>query len=137
MTESSRLSFRKLVLLDALTCFVMGVALLTLGRFVADVTRLPIELVFWAGASLMPIAIFMAATGWLNRAPKWAAWIVVIGNAGWVLASLAILLFGIVSPNVAGWVFMIGQAAVVAVMTKLESTALSTESNVLEEREGV
>lgn len=135
MTETFSLSFRKLVLLDAATCLVMGLALLTLSNAVADVTRLPTGLVFWAGVSLIPIAIFMAATGSLNRAPKWAAWIVVIGNAGWVIASLAILLFGIVSPNVAGWVFLIGQAAVVAILTKLESTALSAEGHVIQESE--
>ena len=53
-----------------------------------------------------------------------------LGNAGWVLASIALPVADLVHPNALGWAFVIGQAAVVALLAKLERDA-ADESAVL------
>ena len=112
-----------LLAVDAATCAGMGTLLLAAAAPVASLTALPQPLLSGAGAVLLPIAAFMA---WFARAravPRWAATIIVLGNAGWVLASVALPILGVVTPNALGWTFVLVQAAVVAVLAKLEYAA--------------
>ena len=71
----------------------------------------------------MPVAAFMAACARAARVPAWAAALIVAGNLIWVAASLLLPLTGLIGPNAAGWVFLVGQAAAVAVLAKLELDA--------------
>jgi hypothetical protein len=47
-------------------------------------------------------------------------WVVIAGNALWVAGSVPLLVDGLISPNVVGYVFVGGQAAAVAVLAELE-----------------
>jgi len=58
--------------------------------------------------------------------PRWAARLVIAGNAAWVLASVALPAIGLARPNALGWAFLLGQAAVVALLAKLEYDASAT-----------
>ncbi|NJO21676.1 MAG: hypothetical protein HC868_00400 [Sphingomonadales bacterium] len=49
-----------------------------------------------------------------------AVWIIVGGNALWVLASVSLLIGPWIAPNAWGYAFIAAQAVVVAVLTKLE-----------------
>lgn len=112
MTQS--LSLKRLLALDATTCAAMGALLLALASPIATLTRLPDGLLWWAGLVLLPVAAFMALAARSAPVPGWMSAVVIFGNAFWVLASLALPVLGLVSPNLIGSLFLLGQAAVVA-----------------------
>lgn len=117
------LSLKTLLALDAAACTIMGAALLLGSTQIAALTGIPAALLFWAGATLIPAAAFMAASARAVRVPAWAAMVVVIGNVVWAAASLLLPLFGLISPSAAGWAFLAGQAGAVAVLARLEFDA--------------
>jgi len=125
MTNRDSFSSLKLLLaLDAATCAAMGVLLLLGSVPIAGLTQIPAGLLFWAGASLIPIAAFMAISSRMMPVPGWAALLVVVGNLSWVAASIFLPAAGLIAPNSPGWAFLIGQAGVVAILAKLEFDAL-------------
>lgn len=116
---------RNVLLLDAATGVGAG-ALMAFGTGpVASMTLLPAGLLTLAGLALFPVAAFMAFVA-LKR-PLWTAgvWTVVIGNLGWVLASVGLLATGAVAPNALGVLFVLAQAATVAVLAGLEYAGLT------------
>lgn len=121
-------SLRSLLIVDAVTCAVMGVALATAALPLAALTGLPAVLLGGAGLALLPIAAFMAATAW--RPHPAALRLVVLGNAGWVAASLLLLaagpLAGWATPNALGVAFVLVQALAVAGLALLERAAART-----------
>ena len=125
MNRSLRqLSLRSLLALDAATCAAMGTVLLLGSPPIAEVTQIPAGLLFWAGASLMPVAAFMALSARTTPVPGWAALLIVLGNLLWIAASLLLPAAGLIAPNTLGWAFLAGQAGIVAALTKLEFDAL-------------
>ncbi len=124
MTAITSLSIRSLLIIDAAACGLMGALLMTASRPLQALTRIPAELLFYAGAILFPIAAFMAITAAFPQPPLAAIWTVILGNLAWIAASI-ILPFTLISPNAFGWVFLLGQAGVVAVLAKLERDAVS------------
>ncbi len=104
--------------LDAITCLLMGALLLAAAGPVAALTALPQVLLFWAGVALFPVAAFMWLTASGRLPGRWPVMVVVLGNLGWVTASLAVALM--LSPNALGVVFLLGQAAAVLGFAVLE-----------------
>lgn len=121
---TNRSSLRSLLTLDAITCAAMGATLLVASGPIAALTRIPAPLLFWAGASLMPVALFMAASARARPVPSWAARLIVLGNLSWVAASILLPVTGLIAPNGPGRAFLIGQAGIVAALAKLEFDAL-------------
>lgn len=121
MTFTERPDFlRNVLLVDAATCVASGL-LMTIGATaVSRLTHLPAGLLVAAGLSLLPIAAFMIYVAtrpqiWIN-----GVWLIIVGNIGWVLASLLLLIGGITAPNALGMAFVIAQAAAVAILAQLE-----------------
>ncbi len=85
---------------------------------------LPVPLLFWAGAVLVPFVALLVAVAWRESAPLAVRFDVVLLNAAWVTASFAILVVGIVQPNVPGIVFIVVQALAVALFAVLQVSAL-------------
>ena len=113
---------RRILFVDAATCVGTGLFLALLAAPLAPVLGLSADLLLYAGLALLPIAAFIA---WVaTRAQMSAAGVrlVIIGNAAWVVASLA-LLFA-VSPTVLGYAFVIGQALIVAALAEMEYVGL-------------
>ncbi|WEZ82551.1 hypothetical protein P6U16_15885 [Rhizobium sp. 32-5/1] len=123
MPKINELPLNKLLATDALTCTAMGAALLVASAPISAITQIPQALLFWAGFSLLPIAAFMAVTATFAPASRWMVSLIILGNALWVALSLLLPVGGFVSPNTLGWVFLLGQAAIVAIITKLEFDA--------------
>ena len=115
---SSRLS--RVLVLDALTCSALGLLLVALSGVIGTATGLPQPLLFWAGLILFPSALFMVLTAGQRRMQGWAVSAVVIGNIGWIAASIALPVSGLVTPSPLGWIFLIGQAIAVAVLAWFE-----------------
>jgi len=113
---------RRVLLVDAATCIATG-ALLTLDS--APLSRLlglPEVLLLYAGASLFPCAALMLWVALRERLSHAGAWIVVAGNAAWVLGSVALLVAA--APTVLGYAFVIAQAFAVALLAELEFIGL-------------
>lgn len=121
-------TLRQVLIIDALTCLCCG-ALMTLGAEpLAAWTALPVALLRYAGASLFPIAALMAFSAQRGPGPSALVWLLIAGNALWTLASVALALSGWVAPNALGYAFLLGQAAVVLLLTILEYRCVRNKS---------
>jgi len=85
---------------------------------VGALTEIPSGLLFYAGLSLLPIAVLMALVAMWPVHP--ATWLVIVGNGLWVAGSLLLLLGVWFTPNTLGAGLIIGQALAVAVLAWLE-----------------
>lgn len=120
---------KTILLLDSATCLLMGAVLTAGSGFVSGITALPQTPLFYSGVLLAPIGLFMAATAqlWLGSAA--AVWLIIVGNAGWVIASLVLLT--IVISNGLGVAFVLAQVLVVAVLARIEHRALHVSNAAL------
>lgn len=124
MTFGPLRSLRNLLLVDAVTCGVMGAILAPGAEALGSLTRIPPALLLYAGLGLFPIAAFMAVVATRPVIQPAAAWLVVAGNGLWVLGSLTLVLTGWIAPNPLGTAFIVAQALVVAALAKMEHEAL-------------
>lgn len=122
------LSLSTTLKLDAATCAAMGGLLVMATDPVAQLTQIPAALLHWAGMILFPVAAFMAVWAFSSHVPRWALFVIVTGNIGWVAASLALPIFGFIAPNGLGWAFLAGQSAAVAAFAWLESVTAHISS---------
>src|SRR5262245_59050079 len=116
---------RRVLFLDAATCVAMGLFLVLLAQPLAPMLGLPAGLLEIAGASLLPIAAFMAWVATRSAFLRSGARLVVAGNAAWVAASAALLAGGWVEPTPLGFVFVAVQACAVALLAVVEYAAYS------------
>jgi hypothetical protein len=121
-TMHSSNALQNVLLLDAATCVGAGALMAFGSNFVGGLTGIPAPLLFWAGLILFPIAALMAYAGLQAAPPRPLVWLIVLGNIGWVAASLGV--FAFIAPNALGYVFILAQAAAVAVLALLEHSAL-------------
>ncbi len=121
---------RTVLLIDAVTGVATGLLMTAGSGTVASLTQIPPALLMTAGASLFPIAAFMAFVA--ARQPTWSAgvWLVIFGNIGWVLASLALIATGAIKPNALGIAFVLFQAVAVASLAALEYLGLQRTARV-------
>ena len=120
----NRLPLRQTLIADAVLCGAMGGLLVVLSGFISGATQIPALLLSYAGFSLFPIAAFIAFVALRSGRDSAGVWMVIAGNALWVLASF-VLVFGLIAPNALGIAFIAGQATVVALLAWLEFTCLS------------
>jgi hypothetical protein len=111
-------SLRRVLMVDAATCLAMGALLVLFASPLATLLGLPSLLLAYAGASLFPIAGFMAWVAIRRELSRWGAWVVILGNAGWVAGSVLVLFLA--SPTTIGFAFVIAQAVVVVLLAELE-----------------
>jgi hypothetical protein len=77
---------------------------------------------------------YTALVGWLaSRAavPKPLVLLVVVGNAAWTVGSIALLLSGAVSPNLAGVLMVVAQAIATGVFAELQYVGLRKSESVV------
>ena len=123
-TASDRNFLRTVLLIDAATCVATGILTAGATSVVASLTQLPADLLFYAGASLFPIAAFIAFVATAGKLTPPGVWLVIIGNAAWVAGSLWLLGDNRLSPNALGYAFIAAQAATVALLATLEYVGL-------------
>ena len=111
---------RTVLLIDAVTCVATGLVMTLDAPLLAGLTQLPPELLRSAGLSLFPVAAFIAFVATRAELPRTGVWLVILGNAAWVAASLWVIFGGAVSPNTFGYAFVAFQAFAVAVLAELE-----------------
>jgi len=123
MIQPSQL-LRRALLADAIFSGVSAVGLtLGAGAFAA-LLNLPEALLRESGWFLIA---YTALVGWLGTrasVPKALVVLVVVGNAAWTLASIALLFSGAVSPNLAGELMVVAQAIATGVFAELQYVGL-------------
>ena len=119
MIQPSQL-LRRALLADAIFSGVSAVGLtLGAGAFAA-LLNLPEALLRESGLFLIA---YTALVGWLGTrasVPKALVVLVVVGNAAWTLASIALLFSGVVSPNVLGELVVVAQAIATGVFAEVQ-----------------
>ena len=128
ITNSSR-PLRQALLVDAVASGGMGVLLVAAASPLAPLLGLPVSLLRAVGLFLIPFAAFLL---WVARRADTLHGLVrtiVIGNVLWILASILLLVSGAVSPTGLGTLFVVAQAAAVAVFAYLEYRAVATISS--------
>lgn len=128
--SNSPLALRTVLVFDAATCAVMGAALMAGAGPIASLTLVPPALLFYAGLALLPIAAFMALVALPANPPALGVWLVILGNVGWVIASLALIFGDWIAPNTFGVLFILVQAAAVAILAALEYSGLNAARHV-------
>jgi hypothetical protein len=86
---------------------------------------LPEALLFNAGLGLFPIAAFIGFAAARTRPIVAGVWVVILGNVGWVVGSVLLLVAGGLAPNALGAAFVLVQAIAVAVLAELEVIGLN------------
>jgi hypothetical protein len=123
MIHSSQL-LRRALLADAVFSGVSAIAMVLGAGALASLLGLPEALLRETGLFLVA---YTALVGWLGTrmsVPKPLVMLVVVGNAAWTLASIALLLSGAVSPNLVGTIVILAQAVATGVFAELQYVGL-------------
>ena len=115
---------RRALLADAIFSGISAVVMTLDAGALASFLNLPEALLHETGLFLVAYA---ALVGWLGTrpsVPKALVMIVVIGNAAWTFASIALLFSGAVSPNLLGEIVVVAQAIATGVLAELQYIGL-------------
>ena len=118
------LLLRRALLADAIVSGTSAVVLTLGAGALAPLLSLPDALLRETGLFLI---LYAALVGWLGTRqmmPKALVWLVVVGNAVWTLASIALLFSDLVAPNLLGEVFVVAQAIATGVFAELQYVGL-------------
>ncbi|HEX6050295.1 MAG TPA: hypothetical protein VFZ21_13530, partial [Gemmatimonadaceae bacterium] len=111
------------LLIDAAASGAMGVLLAVGAGVLESMLGLSVNLLRGVGVFLIPFAAFLVWLAPRAGALRAVVRTVVVGNVLWVLASILLLASGWVVPTTLGTVFVVAQAAAVAVFAYLEHRA--------------
>src|SRR5438445_6731688 len=120
---------RRALLADAIFSGVAALGFTFGADAFAALFNLPEALLRETGLFLI---VYTALVGWLaSRAavPKPLVLLVVVGNAAWTIGSIALLLSGAVSPNLAGEIMVVAQAIATGVFAELQYAGLRKSWN--------
>ena len=125
------LFLRRTIQADAIFSGVSAL-LLTLGAgTLAPWLNLPEALLRETGLFLVAYAALVGWLGTRQSMPKPLVVIVISGNAAWTLASIALLFFGAVTPNLLGEAFVAIQAIAVGALAELQYVGLRKSGEAL------
>lgn len=115
---------RRVLIIDAASSGLMGLALILFPDHLARMLELPAQLMSETGTILLPFAAFLAFLATRAEPARPAVWMVIALNMLWAVGSIALPVTAWVVPNAAGYAFIIGQAFAVAVLGELEYVGL-------------
>ena len=124
MTFTPSLFLRRVLLLDAVATGATGLLLLSGTSLLQSLLNLPASLMTYAGIFCVAWAALVGFSSIQKQLNRNFVWSIVIGNAIWVLGSLALLVSGYVAPTLLGYAFVIAQAIVVGVFAELQYVGL-------------
>jgi hypothetical protein len=121
-SQTFDLGIRKILLLDALTGLAMGLLLVSSAGVLSPWFGLPQDFVFGAGVTVLLFFVMLwlaSRAGADAKPPAFVTWLVILGNAVWVVASVLTITLWF-SPTVLGAAIVSFQALVVLVLTVME-----------------
>jgi hypothetical protein len=123
-TGQSSTFLRRALLLDAAASGATALLLIVAAGLLEGLLGLPAALLRGAGLVLVPYVAFVIYAGTREAIPRPAVWTIVTANALWAFASVLLLMSGLAAPTLLGYAFVIGQAAVVALLGELQYVGL-------------
>ena len=114
---------KRILILDAASCLGMGAALVIGDGALSGLTGLSEALLAGAGYLLIPLGLFIGWLGTRGTAHAALVWLVIVGNVGWTLESLAVA-FTTAGITGLGSLFVAGQGAAVLALAALEYVGL-------------
>ena len=125
MTVSdSSMFLRRTLWLDAAVSGATGVMMWVGADFLQAWLALPSTLFRMAGISLLPFCGLLIALARQPQIARGAIVAIIVANALWVVASIALLVSGEVAPTLLGYAFVIGQAVAVLGFAELQWVGL-------------
>ena len=121
---------RNVMLIDAAASGSTGLLLIAGTGLLDGLLGLPVALMREAGLILVPYVAFVAWVGTRETIARGAVWAIIVVNALWAIASVGLLVSGLVAPTVLGYVFVIAQAVVVALLGELQYAGLKRQDTV-------
>jgi hypothetical protein len=121
---------RNVLLVDAAASGATGILLIAGASLLDGLLGLPVTLMREAGLILVPYVAFVAWVGTRETIARGAVWAIIAANALWATASVGLLVSGLVAPTILGYVFVIAQAAVVALLGELQYAGLKRQDTV-------
>jgi hypothetical protein len=115
---------RRALGVDAAFSGAAGAAMLAGQALLAPLLGLPGGLLAGAGGVALAWAALLALMVRRASLPRALLWTAVLGNAAWVAASAALLVFGWVQPTGLGTAFLVVQGLAVAVFMELQWWAM-------------
>ena len=119
---------RRVLWLDAAVGVATGLLQLLAPGFLAGLLGIPHDLLVWSGGALLAVAAFIAFVATRQFLPGELVWLVIGGNALWVIGCLALLMGGLTAPTLLGQAFVMVQAVTVGVLAELEFMGLRRQS---------
>jgi len=111
---------RHALLLDAGASGALGLVMAAAPGFIGRLLNLPTPFVLYIGIFFVAFALTLFVLARQARPAPALVWLIILGNAGWALASIAILFTHLIVPNTLGIIVIAGQALAVAVFAELE-----------------
>lgn len=105
---------------DALVSGAAGILMMLGAPLLSPLLELPAELLFWAGLALVPFVAMLVVIARWSTVSKLVLIDIIAINALWVVGSFALLVSGLVQPNLLGIAFVAAQALAVAVFAELQ-----------------
>ena len=115
---------RRAILADAAASGATALLVIAGAGLLEGLLGVPGALLRWAGVVLIPYVAFVAWAGTCDAISRPAVWAIIVANALWAAASIVLLLSGWIAPTALGYAFIIGQAAVVALLGEMQYLAL-------------
>jgi hypothetical protein len=115
---------RRALLADAVFSGVSAIVMMLGAGALASFLHLPEALLRETGLFLVAYAALVGWLGMRPSVPKALVMIVVVGNAAWTLASIALLFSGAVTPNLLGEIVIIAQAIATGAFAELQYIGL-------------
>lgn len=114
------------LVIDAVVTGAVAALQLLLPQFLADLLVLPRTLLLGTGAFLVAYTALLVILA--NSKSIWGAIIelVIVGNVGWAIGCVALLIAGVIAPSGLGIAFVAVQAVAVVVFAGLEFAGLKT-----------
>jgi hypothetical protein len=125
MTDDRSNAFlRRALMLDAIASGAAGLLMIAGAGLLEGLLGLPAALLRGAGLVLVPYVAFVVLVATRGEIARPAVWSIIAANALWAAASGLLLASGWVAPTALGYAFVVGQAAVVALLGELQYVGL-------------
>jgi hypothetical protein len=125
------LFLRRAILADAIFSGSSALLLMAGAGFLAPKLALPESLLRETGLLLIAYTTLVGWLGSRQSMPKALVVVVIGGNAAWIIASIALLISGVVTPNLLGEAFVAMQAIIVGALAELQYIGLRRSNGVL------
>lgn len=115
---------RRVLFADALVSGITGLLMLLGAGMLQDLLGIPAVLLRWAGLSLIPFALIVAALARRRSIARAGVWAIILLNFAWTGGSILLLASGWIEPNGLGQAFILVQAFAVVAFAEMQYMGL-------------